>query len=399
MSEREELGNGDLLQHRCRRFIKEATLKRLDCIVGTRPNFVKIAPIIRALLRREGFAVRLVHTGQHYDVALNAVFFDELGIPDPDVNLEVGSGTHTEQTARIMLALESVLTNDRPDMLIVVGDVNSTLAATLVASKMLIPVAHVEAGLRSNDRAMPEEVNRIVTDSLCDLLLTTERSASDNLLREGARPERIGFVGNVMIDTLHACLERAVPAGRTFDEIGAGVVASRAEKSGYGFVTLHRPSNVDDEAQLRGLIEALCEITHAIPLLFAVHPRTRAKMEAAGLGRLFEDGRLLATPPLSYLRSLGLMREARLVITDSGGIQEETTALGVPCLTVRDNTERPITIAEGTNTLVGTSPAALKEAAADVLVNGGKCGRVPELWDGNAAERIVDHVRTFLAFR
>ncbi len=379
--------------------VKEATLKRIDCIVGARPNFVKIAPIMRALRGRDGFAVRLIHTGQHYDVAMNAVFFEELGIPDPDVNLEIGSGTHTEQTARIMLALEPVLASHRPDMLIVVGDVNSTLAATLVASKMLIPVAHVEAGLRSNDRAMPEEVNRLVTDRLCALLLTTERSALDNLLREGARPEQIGFVGNVMIDTLHACLERAVPARRTFDEIGASVMASRAQKSGYGFVTLHRPSNVDDEAQLRRVIEVLFDIGRDIPLLFAVHPRTKAKIEATGLGSLFEDGRLLATPPLSYLRSLGLMREARLVVTDSGGMQEETTALGVPCLTVRDNTERPITIAEGTNTLVGSSPGALREAAADVLANGGKRGRIPELWDGKAAERIADQVGAFLAFR
>ncbi len=360
---------------------------------------MKIAPIMRALRGREGFASRLIHTGQHYDVVMNAVFFEELGIPDPDVNLEVGSGTQTEQTARVMLALEPVLASERPDMLIVVGDVNSTLAATLVASKMMIPIAHVEAGLRSNDRAMPEEVNRLVTDRLCALLLTTERSAYENLLREGARPEQIGFVGNVMIDTMHACLDRAVPAGQTFDENSASVMASRAQKSGYGFVTLHRPSNVDDEAQLRGVIEVLFDIARDIPLLFAVHPRTKAKIVTAGLARLFEDGRLLATPPLSYLRSLGLMREARFVITDSGGMQEETTALGVPCLTVRDNTERPITIEEGTNTLVGSSPRALREAAAEVLANGGKRGRVPEFWDGKAAERIADHVGAFFDIR
>ena len=372
---------------------------RIDCIVGARPNFVKIAPLMRALKRRDGFDVRLVHTGQHYDIAMNAVFFEELSIPEPDINLEVGSGTQTEQTARIMLDLEKALLCDRPDMLVVVGDVNSTLAAALVAAKLLIPLAHVEAGLRSNDRTMPEEVNRLVTDRLSDLLLTTESEARDNLLREGVAPAQIHFVGNVMIDTLRACLERALPASATLAEHGADPAFRAAASAGYGFVTLHRPSNVDDPVALRGLFEALVDISRDVCLVFALHPRTRATATAADLMGLLSQGRILTTQPLSYLRALGLMRDARLAITDSGGVQEETTALGVPCLTVRDNTERPITVTQGTNTLVGRSPAALRQAVAGILASGGKSGRVPEFWDGRAAERIADHLDAFLRAR
>lgn len=370
---------------------------RVDCIVGARPNFVKIAPIMRAFRDDGRFRVRLIHTGQHYDIAMNEVFFQELAIPAPNVNLEVGSGTNTEQTARIMLGLEGVLAADRPDMLIVVGDVNSTMAAALVAAKLLIPVTHVEAGLRSGDRSMPEEINRLVTDRLSDLLLTTEREAAANLLREGVPADRIAFVGNVMIDSLLASLERARPAAETMSVHGASPDFVQAAAAGFGFVTLHRPSNVDDPKVLGGLLEVLAEISCRIPLVFAVHPRTRAAIEAAGLGAWLDSAGILVTPPLSYLQAAGLMRKARLAITDSGGVQEETTALGVPCITVRDNTERPITIADGTNMLAGNAPGRLRSAVEEVLTTGGKVGRVPEMWDGKAAQRIVHHVAAFLA--
>jgi UDP-N-acetylglucosamine 2-epimerase (non-hydrolysing) len=370
---------------------------RVDCVVGARPNFVKIAPIMRAFLADGRFRVRLIHTGQHYDAAMNDVFFAELAIPAPDVNLEVGSGSSTEQTARIMMGLEGVLLRDLPAMLIVVGDVNSTMAAALVASKLLIPITHVEAGLRSGDRTMPEEINRLVTDRLSDLLLTTEREAEGNLLEEGIAPDRIAFVGNVMIDTLHASLARARAADETLRERGAGAAfLQAAAKDGFGFVTLHRPSNVDEPRVLHGLMEALRDIADRLPLVFAVHPRTRATIEKHDLASLIEVPRILATPPLSYLEVIGVMRQARLAITDSGGVQEETTALGVPCITVRANTERPITVSEGTNVLVGNAPEALKTAAAEVLATGGKRGRVPEKWDGRAAIRVVDHVAAFL---
>jgi UDP-N-acetylglucosamine 2-epimerase (non-hydrolysing) len=328
---------------------------------------------------------------------MNGVFFQELDIPDADINLEVGSGTGTEQTARIMLGLEPVLLERRPDLVLVVGDVNSTMAAALVAAKLNIPIAHVEAGLRSFDRTMPEEINRLVTDRLADLLFVTERSGIDNLIKEGLCPERVKFVGNVMIDTVYACLDRAVPACRTLSEVGANAgFIDAAMKAGFGFVTLHRPSNVDDSVKLKLLVEALVDIARKIRLVFPLHPRTRAKIAEAGLDWLRCEARIVTTSPLSYLRALGLMREAKLVITDSGGVQEETTALGVPCLTVRDNTERPATVEEGTNLLVGTSPAALIPAVEDVIARGGKSGRIPRLWDGNAAIRIVQDVCAFL---
>jgi UDP-N-acetylglucosamine 2-epimerase (non-hydrolysing) len=358
---------------------------------------VKIAPIIRALRVQDGLAVRLIHTGQHYDIAMNAVFFEELNIPDADINLEVGSGTGTEQTARIMLGLEPVLVARRPDLLLVVGDVNSTMAAALVAAKLNIPIAHVEAGLRSFDRTMPEEINRLVTDRLADLLFVTERRGIDNLIKEGLHPERVKFVGNVMIDTVHACLDRAVPARKTLAEVGASAdFIDAAMETGFGFVTLHRPSNVDDPVKLKLLVEALIDIARKICLVFPLHPRTRAKITDAGLSRLHGESRIVTTPPLGYLSALGLMREAKLAITDSGGVQEETTALGVPCLTVRDNTERPATLEEGTNLLVGTSPAALMPAVQDIIATGGKTGRIPALWDGKAAIRIAHDVCAFL---
>jgi UDP-N-acetylglucosamine 2-epimerase (non-hydrolysing) len=298
-----------------------------------------------------------------------------------------------------MLGLEAVFATRRPHIIVVVGDVNSTLAAALVASKLLIPVAHVEAGLRSNDRTMPEEINRLVTDRLSAVLLTTERDAAQNLLREGVNPEQIHFVGNVMIDTLCACLERALPAQATMIENCAKSGFLAAARLGFGFVTLHRPANVDDAWRLAGLLQALKDIARYLPLIFAMHPRTKAAAAAPGLKGILEGAQILVTPPLSYLRALGLMKEAKLVITDSGGVQEETTALGVPCLTVRENTERPITVREGTNTLIGTSPDELRRVAREVVLTGGKRGRVPEFWDGKAATRIAGHLEDFLRAR
>jgi UDP-N-acetylglucosamine 2-epimerase (non-hydrolysing) len=376
---------------------EHANTMHVDCIVGARPNLMKIRPIIRALREQDGLGVRLIHTGQHYDISMNGVFFEELDIPDADVNLEVGSGTGTEQTARIMLGLEPVLLERRPDLVVVVGDVNSTMAAALVAARLNIPIAHVEAGLRSFDRTMPEEINRLVTDRLADLLFVTERSGIDNLIKEGLQPQQVKFVGNVMIDTVCACLDRAVPARKTLSEVAANAdFIDAAMKSGFGFVTLHRPSNVDDPVKLKLLVEALLDIAQKICLVFPVHPRTRAKIVSAGLDRLHDEPRIVTTPPLSYLRALGLIHEAKLAITDSGGIQEETTALGIPCLTVRDNTERPVTLEEGTNFLVGASPAALLPAVEHVIATGGKSGRLPPLWDGKAALRIAQDICAFL---
>lgn len=372
----------------------------IDCIVGARPNFVKIAPIMRALVAHNGMMPRLIHTGQHYDVAMNAVFFDELDIPWPNVNLEVGSGTNTEQTARIMTALEPVFIAQRPDLVLVVGDVNSTIAAALVAAKLNIPIAHVEAELRSFDRTMPEEINRLVTDRLSDLLLATEHSAVDNLVKEGIAADQIHLVGNVMIDFLHACLDRAVTVRSTLAEMGASAAFTKAAtERGFGFVTLHRPSNVDDPGKLGALLKALVCISRDLCLIFPLHPRTGAVISGAGLSDLLGRGAVLVTPPLSYLRALGLMREARLAITDSGGVQEETTALGVPCLTVRENTERPVTVQEGTNTIVGNSPDALIAAVEHILRSGAGKGRMPALWDGKAAIRIADCIEAFLRMR
>lgn len=373
---------------------------RIDCVVGARPNFVKIAPIMRAFRAHGMAAARLIHTGQHYDIAMNEVFFRELDIPDPDINLEVGSGTNTEQTAKIMLGLEPVMQTGRPDMVLVVGDVNSTVAASLVAAKLLIPVTHVEAGLRSNDRTMPEEINRLVTDRLSDLLLTTDRDAASKLVHEGAQPDQIHFVGNVMIDTLYACLNKARDPMDTLAAHGASEDFVIAAKRQFGLVTLHRPSNVDNPGQLKRLLQALADISKGLPLVFAMHPRTRTRVTSENLEQIIKDSRILLTPPLSYLQNLGLMRAARLCITDSGGIQEETTALGVACLTVRNNTERPITITEGSNTLIGSDADKLRAAVfAELGGQGNRRWRVPELWDGRAAERVTEHVIDFLSRR
>jgi UDP-N-acetylglucosamine 2-epimerase (non-hydrolysing) len=360
---------------------------------------VKIAPIVKALRAKGQFDTRLIHTGQHYDFSMDRVFFDELRIPEPDVNLKIGSGAPGEQVARIMLALQPLFVERRPDLLIVVGDVSSTVAAALTASYLKIPIAHVEAGLRSFDRAMPEELNRLVVDQLSDLHFVTEIEAEANLIAERVAPERIKFVGNVMIDTLFACLERATPVHETFSDIGATAEFLDTATKGFGFATLHRPSNVDDPGKLEGWLDSLRRVSRDLPLVFAIHPRTRANIAKFGLDGRLATAMIRVTEPLSYLRSISLMRSARVVITDSGGMQEETTALGVPCLTVRDNTERPITITEGTNTLVGSDPAALERGVAEILRDGGKRGRVPKYWDGKAAERIADVVVAFMTAR
>lgn len=357
---------------------------KVMCIVGARPNFMKAAPVIEALERRTWATVALVHTGQHYSREMSDLFFDALGLPAPQVDLHVGSGLHGEQTGHIMIRLEPLLQEQRPDLVIVFGDVNSTVGAALCAAKMGIPVAHVEAGLRSFDRTMPEELNRIVTDHLSDFLFTTERSARENLLREGLPEEKICFVGNVMVDTLLKHVEQArhVQTRQTFG-------FSPRE---YGLLTLHRPSNVDHPGTFRDIMAAINELATDLPILFPCHVRTRERLIAmpdllpAGAGR---RGMVLLEP-LGYLEFLSLMCDARLVLTDSGGIQEETTVLGVPCVTLRHNTERPVTIEQGTNTLAGTSRERIVEAVRAVLRSPMPPRRPPDLWDGHAAERIVD---------
>jgi UDP-N-acetylglucosamine 2-epimerase (non-hydrolysing) len=348
-------------------------------VAGARPNFMKVAPVMEALRQYPQVCQYLVHTGQHYDERLSRTFFEELGIPRPDVNLGVGSGTHAAQTARVMQAFEPVCLERRPDVVVVVGDVNSTLACALVAAKLGIEVAHVEAGLRSFDWSMPEEINRVVTDRLSDLLFTTEPSANENLRREGMPADRIHFVGNVMIDTLLRHRARA-RAARMPDRLG--LVPGR-----FALVTLHRPSNVDSPQTLAPIVAGLERVAAEVPVVFPVHPRTRGTLEAVLAAGGASSIRLLE--PLGYLEFLGLMCDAGVVVTDSGGIQEETTVLGVPCLTVRPNTERPITIEQGTNRLVRAEPGAIADAALAALAGERRNGqRLPELWDGRAAERI-----------
>jgi UDP-N-acetylglucosamine 2-epimerase (non-hydrolysing) len=349
-------------------------------IVGARPNFMKIAPIVDAL-KQAGVAQYLVHTGQHYDEKMSHLFFKELGIPAPDVNLEVGSGSQAAQTAEIMRRFEPVLLEVKPDMVVVVGDVNSTLACALVAAKLGVPVAHIEAGLRSFDRSMPEEINRVVTDCISDLLFVSEPSGMENLSNEGVPDEKVHFVGNVMIDTLlrhrassensNICVQLGLPATGKF-----------------ALVTLHRPSNVDDPKKLRSLIRTLVELSGDLTIVFPMHPRTRKKAVEAGLDA--DLARLITCDPLGYLDFLNLMSRAAVVITDSGGIQEETTVLGVPCLTVRENTERPATVTWGTNRLIGADPNSMLRFAKQVLREPPQSGRLPELWDGKAAQRIVE---------
>ncbi len=352
-------------------------------VVGARPNFMKVAPLVKELSRR-GHQALLIHTGQHYDENMSKVFFQDLGMPEPDAYLGVGSGSHAEQTARVMTAFEKILEKERPDLTVVVGDVNSTLACALDCAKLLVPVAHVEAGLRSRDRTMPEEINRIVTDVLSDLLFTHCREAGENLEAEGIAPGKIHFVGNIMIDSLAANLEKA-ERSRILEKLSL-------EPRGFGVVTLHRPSNVDDPEKLAGLMGALRRVAARLPLVFSCHPRTAKKL-AEKTGREIspgEDRALRILPPLGYLDFLHLMSRSRLVLTDSGGLQEETTWLGIPCVTIRENTERPVTITEGTNRLAGTDPARVEELALQALGEGVAKKSPPPLWDGKTAGRIVD---------
>ena len=347
-------------------------------VVGARPNFMKMAPLVIEMKKR-GWPQILVHTGQHYDPIMAGVFFEELGMPLPDIYLRVGSDTHARQTAGIMTAFDKVCDERGPSLVVVAGDVNSTVAAALVAAKRGIPVAHVEAGLRSFDRTMPEEVNRVVTDSISDLLFTTEASANENLLREGVPAERICFAGNCMIDTLLHHVQAAVSRS-PWQEFGV-------EPGKYALLTLHRPSNVDCPESLGALLGAINQMAERIPIIFPAHPRTMAVLERAGF---VAAAGLQLREPLSYLPFLGLMARAAFVMTDSGGIQEETTALSVPCLTLRSNTERPVTLTAGTNRLVGNDLASLRGLVDRILAGDWPKGECPPLWDGHAAERVAD---------
>jgi UDP-N-acetylglucosamine 2-epimerase (non-hydrolysing) len=353
---------------------------KILAVVGARPNFMKVAPLIWEAQRRGGIVVRLVHTGQHYDEKMSQLFFDELHLPRPDVNLEVGSGSHAVQTAEVMKRFEPVVLTEKPDLVLVVGDVNSTIACALTAAKLLVPVAHVEAGLRSFDRTMPEEINRVLTDAISDWLFVTEPSGLDNLRKEGVPDERVFFVGNVMMDTLVACRPR-VETSRVLERLGV-------EPRRYAVLTLHRPANVDDSATLGRLMGAIERLQREVPFVFPVHPRTERTMRAYQEHGALPN--LIFTEPLGYLDFMKLLGQARLVLTDSGGVQEETTFLGVPCLTMRENTERPVTVTEGTNRLVGLDPDRIIDEGLRAVAGSGRGGRVPQLWDGHAAERILD---------
>jgi UDP-N-acetylglucosamine 2-epimerase (non-hydrolysing) len=354
-------------------------------VVGARPNFMKVAPIVAAMKRRSSeFQSFMVHTGQHYDPRMSDAFFSDLDMPEPDIYLGVGSGSHAVQTATVMQAFEPVLLKEKPDWVLVVGDVNSTLACALVCAKLGIKVAHVEAGLRSRDRTMPEEINRLLTDQISDLLLTPSRDGDVNLLAEGVPEERIRFVGNVMIDSLLGNLERARKSSTLADLNLAG--------KDYALLTLHRPSNVDQKDGFGGILDSLTEIARRMPIVFPAHPRTRKMIDELGLSEKVERAGLRVIEPVGYLGFVQLLEGARLVLTDSGGIQEETTVLGVPCITLRENTERPITVEVGTNVIAGTDHARIVEAARQALESPADKSsiRVPELWDGHTAERILD---------
>ena len=356
------------------------------CICGARPNFMKIAPLMRVFNASDDFAPLLLHTGQHYDERMSDLFFTQLGIPEPDINLEVGSGTHAQQTAAIMQRFEPVLDEHDPDWVLVVGDVNSTIACALVAVKRGVKVAHVEAGLRSFDRRMPEEINRVLVDCISDKLFVTEQSGVDNLKNEGVADDKVHLVGNVMIDTLLANRAKA-DKSTILETIGV-------EAGSYIAATLHRPSNVDDEDTLKDLVSALCTLADERPLVIPVHPRTRKNLERFGLLEKLEGHAAIFTPPpLGYLDFLKLVANAAVVVTDSGGIQEETTILGVPCVTVRENTERPITLTHGTNRLVSPKRDALLKATDEALKSAGGEVKAPPMWDGKAAERIADVLR------
>jgi len=351
-------------------------------VVGARPNFMKMAPLMEQFHAHPEVTALLVHTGQHYDNGLSGVFFRELGMPKPDINLEVGSASHAVQTAEIMKAFEPVLIEHEPDRVVVVGDVNSTIACALVAVKLGVKVAHVEAGLRSRDRSMPEEINRVLTDAISHDLFVTERDGIDNLHQEGIPDQRIHFVGNVMIDTLLKHREKA-KASQILDQLGL-------QRKGFALLTMHRPSNVDDPATLKRLVDVVRKVAQRLPVIWPVHPRARSRLDAAGLWTTVEQTVGIRTSgTVGYLDFLALMDATAVMLTDSGGVQEETTVLGVPCVTMRENTERPVTISQGTNVLVGTDPQAILEAVDRALAGPAGPRRIPELWDGHAAERIV----------
>jgi UDP-N-acetylglucosamine 2-epimerase (non-hydrolysing) len=344
---------------------------------------MKMAPLIKEMNRYEDFESKLVHTGQHYSPAMSQLFFEELGLPPPDFYLGVGSGNHGEQTGKIMIEFEKILLEEKPDFVIVVGDVNSTLACALAAVKQGAKVAHVEAGLRSFDRAMPEEINRVLTDQISDLLFTTEAGAERNLAREGIAASKIHFVGNLMIDALFQHLQKA----------SQSPIRSKLhlDDDEFCLLTLHRPSNVDDERPLRNILFALNEIQKRLRIVFPIHPRTQKNLEQLGLAKMLKEmPNLLVTEALGYLDFIHFLAHAQFVLTDSGGIQEETTALGIPCLTLRENTERPITVEQGTNQIVGSDPEKIMQEAERIISGNFKTGRRPELWDGHAARRIVE---------
>jgi UDP-N-acetylglucosamine 2-epimerase (non-hydrolysing) len=361
---------------------KNKSKMKIINVVGARPNLVKIAPLLHEMKKYPEIDPFLIHTGQHYDQKLSDIFFRQMGIPEPDVNLEVGSGTQAWQTAEILRKIEPILIEQRPEAVLVVGDVNSTVAASLAAAKLCIPIVHVEAGLRSFDRTMPEEINRVVTDALADFLFVTEADAVENLVREGRPRDRIFMVGNVMIDALRQFLP-AAQESKIGEELN---LQNGSAYRPFALLTLHRPSNVDSIATLKVLLDAVERIADRIELIFPVHPRTQQRIEQMGN---HADSKVRLIPPLGYIDFLCLLSHARLVLTDSGGVQEETTALGVPCLTLRENTERPVTVSEGTNQIVGGNPTTIIQAAFSILEGKAKSGNIPTLWDGKAAERIV----------
>ncbi len=354
-------------------------------VAGARPNFMKIAPLAREMDKRPDLSYSIIHTGQHYDQNMSDIFFQELGIRQPDYHLGIGGGGHARQTARIMIAFEGICKEQRPDMVVVVGDVDSTLACSIVAKKLQIPVAHVEAGLRSFDTTMPEEINRMVTDAISDLFFVTERKGENNLLAEGKNKKSIYFVGHVMIDNLFFQLSQLKKITTEFPTSSF----KKAHKQ-YGVVTLHRPSNVDNKEKFVDILQALNTISTQIPLIFPIHPRTHANMKRF---KLVPDKGITLTKPLAYMEFLNLWKDAALVLSDSGGLQEETTALGIPCLTIRENTERPITIEEGTNELTGCKSEAIINAAQRAIAGSWKSGTTPKFWDGKAAERICDYLQ------
>jgi len=351
-------------------------------VVGARPNFMKVAPVHRAIAAYPGIRQMLVHTGQHYDLNMSDIFFRELGLPAPDINLEVGSGSHAVQTAQIMMRFEEAVLKEKPDLVLVYGDVNSTVASALVCAKLGIRVGHVEAGLRSFDRTMPEEINRLMTDQIADFLFTPSQDGEENLIREGIQADKIHFVGNVMIDTLI----RLLPAAEDlWPKLSSDL---KVDEKRYGLVTLHRPSNVDDPAMLALIMNTLGAIGAKMPIVFPIHPRTRARIASFDIA-IGAHGNIQLIDPIGYLEFLCLQQQAKLIITDSGGIQEETTLLGVPCLTVRENTERPVTVSMGTNVLVGRDMVKLTSEVGCILAGEDKKGSVPPLWDGKAGERIA----------